>query len=53
MRETSTSFAKYTMMLQKEKKRWKLLMETVPSCHRQDNVPNSITQMWRITIAHL
>jgi hypothetical protein len=53
MRETSTSFSKYAMMLRKEKKRWKLLTETVPSRHRQDNVPNSVMQTWRITMAHL
>jgi tetratricopeptide (TPR) repeat protein len=53
MRETSTSFEKYIMMLRKEKKRWMLLTESVPSRHRQDNVPNSVMQTWRITIDYL
>ena len=53
MRETTTSFEKYATMLRKEKKRWILLTESVPSRHRQENVPNSVMQTWRITMARL
>lgn len=53
MRQTSISFEQYLRMLQKEKKRWRVLKESAPGRHRQGDVPNSVMHTWRITVDHL